>query len=456
VFPPRALWRTVPASVSVPAVAVAAALVLLAGGAAADWAQLGGLPGLGHARIWSIAMDRAAPANALAATDAGVYMTADAGATWQLTALRGQRVWTVGFDPRGGHVAFAGLDGSGVRRSDDGGRTWKDVSKGLPDRHVRVLALGLGGLAAGTDDGVAVSADGQSWQGAGLSGYSVSALAVSANAPQFTLIAGTDGGPGLASDWYLFRNTGPGPTWEALQQGLPALAVGNGPRTVVSSIAAGPLPQSAQFRPLVVTTSKGTFHSGDGGTTWSSSTLPNPDPTRPVQLALTTAAFSPVDPNLVYAGDDAGGSSGGALLRSLDGGVTFGPAENGLGRGSHAVATIAVAPATPPLVLAGIDPPSSGGLVVGQTDTSVPAPAPIAQEANVPPPASAAPLPTAKPRPVPTSPPAAVDHRTGFRIFVDRVVKWPLPLAAELLVLVAVVYGAVRWRQRRLDVEGPP
>src|SRR5437588_2500540 len=346
--------------------------------AAADWARVGDLPGLRGGRVWGLGMNPGTPASVLAATDNGIYRSGDSGATWQPTALVGRRAWTVGFDARASHPAFAGLDGGGVARSDDGGTTWKEVSAGLPDRHVRALAFGLSGLAAGTNDGVAVSDDGQTWRSAGLGGYAVSALSVSANTPQFTLIAGTDAGPGQPTDGFLFRNAGPGPNWELLAQGLPATSVGTGPRTVVSAIASGPLPQSTQSRPLLVTTNKGTFHSGDGGSTWSPSALPNPDPTRPVQTALTTAAFSPVDPNLVYAGNDAGGSSGGTLVRSTDSGANFTVADRGLNDQQHAVASLVVAPTTPPLILAGIDPSSGGGLVVGETDGTVPPPAPIA------------------------------------------------------------------------------
>jgi hypothetical protein len=35
-------------------------------------------------------------------------------------------------------------------------------------------------------------------------------------------------------------------------------------------------------------------------------------------------------------------------------------------------------------------------------------------------------------------------------------VQWPFPLAPELLLVVAVAYILVRWRQHYLDIEGPP
>ena len=40
--------------------------------------------------------------------------------------------------------------------------------------------------------------------------------------------------------------------------------------------------------------------------------------------------------------------------------------------------------------------------------------------------------------------------------FYDRATGWPFPLSVELLVILAVAYYGYRWRQRRLDIEGPP
>ncbi|GAC1338257.1 MAG: hypothetical protein NVSMB29_03790 [Candidatus Dormibacteria bacterium] len=398
------------------------------------------LPGLGTGRIWDVAIDPADPNIALAATDVGVYRSANSGETWALTTLAGSRVWTVGFDQREPHPAFAGLAGRGISRSDDTGTTWADDSTGLIARDVRRFAFGLDGIAAGTSNGVAITVDGRTWRGAGLSGYAISGLAVAANSPQFTLVAGVDGGD--TSKGFLFRNTGGGVTWEVLKDGLPD----NG---VVSSVAAGPLPQSVQKRPLLVTMDTGTYHSVDGGTTWSVS---QGIPTQPTTVRLTTAAFSPLDPNLVYAGSDAGGSaSGGALLRSTDGGATFSAAEDGLPK-QHNTEALAVGPAAPPLVLAALDPNGSVASIQREQDTTAPAPAAQAGEPIGQPIPSVLPTPTPTLRPRTTPAPAGAGGSSG----PPRFLHWPLPLAAELLVLVAIAYAAVRWRQRYLDVEGPP
>ncbi|HEX3605793.1 MAG TPA: hypothetical protein VH134_07700 [Candidatus Dormibacteraeota bacterium] len=406
---------------------------------AADWGRVGALPGLGGARIWAVAFNPALPTTALAATDSGVYRTTDGGQTWKATPVHGSRVWTVGFDVRPAHTAFAGLAGGGVERSDDGGATWRDVSAGLPDRNVRAFAFGLGGLAVGTSDGVAVSVDGATWRAAGLEGYDISALAVAANSPQFTLIAGTDGGP---TGGFLFRDPGPGPTWEPLAQGLPATAV-------VSSLGAGPLPQTAQFRPLVVATNKGTFHSIDGGTTWT------PSGGIAEQVSVTSVGFSQLDPNLVYAGSDAGGSSGGTILRSTDGGGTFVPADKGLPADSKTVSSIAVAPAHPPLVMIAVDPPQGGAALYSEIDDTVPPPAGVTGERGTAP-VTSVPVPQTHHTAPAVEQPSVDDEQSGIVRVLGAIFHFPLPLLLELIVAAtAGTLGVRRW-QRRLDVDGPP
>jgi hypothetical protein len=379
----------------------------------------------------------------LAGTDSGVFRSADIGATWQTTSLRGTRAWTVGFAPGAPNAAFAGLSGRGVQRSDDGGATWADASAGLTNPDVRALAFGLGGLAAGTSDGISVSVDGKQWHPGGLHGYDISALALSANEPQFTLVAGADGGN--LNQGFLFRNSGAGASWEVLQQGLPSSAT-------VSAVGAGPLPQGGPVRPLVATTTKGTFHSGDGGSTWTGSTgIPSE------QVTLTTAAFSPADPNLVYAGSDAGGSTGGALFRSTDAGATFAPADQGLPDTQRNVTSIAVSVAggRPPAVLVGVNPPGKGGAVYRELDASAPPPPALGNERAVATPVPATPTPLPRPVARPPAPPPSSSSPLAVRA-LRYLVQWPFPLAPELLLVVAVAYILVRWRQHYLDIEGPP
>jgi hypothetical protein len=427
---------------------IAAALVCTAVGLAAAtparaaFAGTSKLPGLGSGKIWAVAASPGDGKLLLAATDQGVYRSADAGDTWEQTSLKGTRAWAVGFDARDPHPAFAGLDQKGVARSEDGGKTWADASDGLTNPDVRSFGFGLQGIAVGTRNGVDVTADGRKWRTAGLDGFSVSAIAVAANQPQLVLIAGVDGAP-AGQAGFLFRNTGGGVQWDTLASGLPASAV-------VSSVSAGALPQGGQSRPLLATTNKGTFHSGDGGNTWTSSNGV------PDQTSLTASAYSPADPNLVYAGADAGGSSGGTLMRSTDSGATFAVVAGALPDGQANVSALAVVPGGPPTVVAAVNPPNAPASVFHGPDAAAPAPGAAATDAAgaALPSAVPTPKPTAKPKATP--PPATNAPSTGFRHVVEVAVRFPFPLILEIAAIALIVYLVTRWRRRYLDVEGPP
>ncbi len=425
--------------------AAIASLVVASTGAIdarAAWAKGAALPGLKSGRIWSLASSPKTAGLVVAGTDHGVYVSSDSGAHWAAGGLPATlRVWVVGFDVRDPSRLFAGTDGSGVFLSTDSGTTWTAESSGLSDRTVRSLAFGSDGVAAGTNHGVALSPDGTAWHDGGLDQYSISSLAIAANSPSLVLVAATDRGD--LSNGYLFRFGSPSASWQALQSGLPSAAV-------VTSVAAGPLTSSVTKRPLVVTTSKGTFRSGDSGATWTASTGV------PENLTLTTAVISPLDPSLVYAGADQGGSNGGDLLRSTDGGSSFTAADAGLPTSTREVEALAVEQVTPPVVVAALD-PTSGGTVYSETDSTAPAPPPLVAEGPgqpipstlptaVPTPRSSASAPVAAPTPASSS---------GIGQFLGNAFHWPVPLVFEVLLVLSIAYLGLRWRQRYY-VEGPP
>ena len=423
--------------------AAAASLLFVWAGptrAGAAWAPGGSLPGLGSGRIWSLAASPATAGFVVAGTDSGVYVSTNGGANWSATSLKGLRVWAVGFDARNAKRLFAGTDGAGAELSIDGGATWTNVSAGLPDLTVRSFAFGLDGIAAGTNKGVALSPDGTAWHDGGLEQFSISSVAVAANSPLLVLVAATDRGD--LSNGYLFRYSGKDTVWQPLQSGLPAAAI-------ATSVAAGPLSTSVTKRPLVVTTSKGLFRSGDGGSTWTAATGVAEN------LTITSATFSPLDPSLVYAGADAGSSTGGDLLRSTDGGNSFSASDQGLPAKTRQVESIAVAPTTPPTVYAALD-PAGGGQVYAESDTTAPAPPALVPEA----PGAAVPAKLSTPAATasPTAKVAVTPQTTNtgaFTRFVGNVFHWPVPLVFEVLLVLAIAYVFVRWRQRYY-VEGPP
>jgi hypothetical protein len=406
------------------------------------FSETGALPGLGSGKIWSIAIEPSVPNTIIAGTDDGVYVSHDTGATWTQT-LTGIRVWTVGFGVKAPSDAFAGTDGKGVYSSSDDGSTWQDASSGLGNLDVRALAFGIDGIAAGTNAGVALSPNGLVWHDGGLDRYSIAAVAVAANYPQFTVIAGADGAiSGTLASGYLFSSTGGG-AWEVLQSGLPAGAV-------VSSITAGQIDAAVPKRPLIVATSQGIFRSGDTGATWTAGTG------APAALTLTVAQFGPLDPNLAYSGADAGGSTGGDFYRSTDGGLTWHKADTGLPNGSKNVDAIAIANTTPPEVAVALNPPTGDSRLYLESDTTAPAPPQLVAESP------GAAVPSAVPTPIPTATPVphaarptAPPPTSGIQKFAQAAFHWPTPLVYEVFFVLLALYVYIRWRQRYY-VEGPP
>jgi len=437
----------------------AAAAALLAGAtlsgsvSASAWAPTGSLAGLGSGRIWQVAYAPGDPLLAAAATDNGVYASLDGGLTWTVSGLHGSRVWAVTFaqGTLGTETLYAGLAGAGVRVSTDDGKTWTDDSTGLPNLDVRDIAVAPGGLAAGTDDGVAVSVTGGSWFGGGLSGDSISAVAGIPSSFGPVFYAGVDYPSTGAS--YLYRRDPTSGWWTAVTAGLPS-------GDVVNSISIGPTDQTSPDNPILVTTVKGTYRSGDGGTTWTASNG------IPQDTYLTDAAFSPLDPNLVYAGADAAGSSGGGLFRSTDGGQTFTAAELGLPTDHSAgeparqeVESIAVASGEPyATVIAALDPYQGNAAIYQEVDTTAPSPPVLttasASAGTLPPSQSGTPPPTSqvsgvKPTPTPAAPQSLVSR------VVSTAFHFPTPLIFELAFVALLIGLFIRWR-RHYYVDGPP
>jgi hypothetical protein len=416
------------------------ALVTSATAAPVGFSRAGALPGLGSGRIWSVAVEPSVPSTILAGTDSGAYVSHDSGATW-IQSMRGVRVWTIGFDIRHGGDAFAGTDGKGVFASVDAGNTWIDASLGLANLDVRALAFGLDGIAAGTNAGVVLSPNGTVWHDGGLDSYSIATVAVAANFPQFTVIAGADSG-NLAQG-YLFSNSGGG-AWEVLQSGLPSGAV-------ASSVTAGQIDQAVPKRPLIVATSQGVFRSGDGGNTWTAGAGAT------IGTTMTVATFGPLDPTLAYAGVDAGGSTGGDFYRSTDGGLTYHKDDAGLPSGSKNIDAISVANTTPPEVVIALNPPTGGSNVYIESDTGAPAPPHLIPESPgaAVPSAVATPVPTPTPKPVTTRPTTPPPPASGIQSFAQAAFHWPTPLVYEVFFVLLALYVYIRWRQHYY-VDGPP
>jgi photosystem II stability/assembly factor-like uncharacterized protein len=90
---------------------------------------------VGH-DLHRIALDPTNPDRVFAGTGEGLFISATAGQTWQaVPTLKDKYVHGISFDPRAVHrvYVYAGEAGSPLYRSDDGGRSFVPIGKGLPE-----------------------------------------------------------------------------------------------------------------------------------------------------------------------------------------------------------------------------------------------------------------------------------------------------------------------------------
>lgn len=209
-------------------VALAAMLTFLPAGAQQpqQWISLGALP----RGTWSVAPEPTDANTMYALSSTGISRTGDKGATWSVCAPGASMLRLVApVKGQQGKPLLYSTTATGMRVSDDGCRTWRDVPQ----------------------QGITPSAAHVRWLAAYPNNMSV-------------LYAGMDGLGGL------FRSTDSGVTWQPASKGLPANAW-------VTALTADPARPSVMFIGLQYTThdhsSAHVYRSSDGGLTWRSSSL---------------------------------------------------------------------------------------------------------------------------------------------------------------------------------------
>ena len=237
-------------------------------------------------------------------------------------------------------VLLAGFDGAGVFRWD--GSSWTAANSGLTNLNVTSFAAGASRpVFAGTfGGGVFKSLDaGATWSesNTGLTSLGVTSLSAGQTFPP-TVYAGTSGG--------VFRSSDGGAGWSAVS-GLPgasstiARVEADQASAAVWVIGGGgyPCPLPCQIPP----SPNGLYKSVDAGQSWSGVR---------VDGIPTSIGFHPEPPAAVLVGL-SGSPSGIAAQQSLDGGVTWLPADFGIA--GHRVAAFGLIPGRTSNVLAGTE-----------------------------------------------------------------------------------------------------
>jgi photosystem II stability/assembly factor-like uncharacterized protein len=271
----------------------------------ADWVT--------DAPVDTVAVDPRHATNVYASMSAGIFRSANGGATWRKSPLpavfgEGGGVSALAVDPTNSRTAYAlaardDITGDGLResyesavmKSMDGGRTWPTVAPvraedfpaapaapavfaegvsaplAIDPRDPRVLYAGGRGMSKSSDGGL-------KWRRSGLGRNPVLAVAVDP-IEAATLYAGTNAG--------VVKSTNAGATWQRLHGAL------DGAR--VRAVTIDP----RHHRTVFAGTESGVFWSTDGGLTWHRFTrLPH----RPFHaLAVDRSA------GLLYAGANGGG-----------------------------------------------------------------------------------------------------------------------------------------------------
>ncbi|HSQ20061.1 MAG TPA: glycosyl hydrolase, partial [Blastocatellia bacterium] len=253
-------------------------------------------PAFTSGRVCSIAVDPTDHSRYfVGAASGGVWKTTNAGATWTpvFDNEGSYSIGTVVIDPKNPFTVWVGTGennsqrsvsyGDGVYRSDDGGRSWKNVGLKASERIGRIA------IDPRSSDAVYIAAQGPLW------------------------------GPG--GDRGLFKTTDGGKSWKNIlsiseNTGVTDVVIDpNNPDTVYAA--------SYQRRRHVWTLINGgpesaIYKSTDAGATWNKlrAGLPN------VEMGRIGLAISPIDTNVVYATVEAADGKGG-IFRSSDRGGSW-------------------------------------------------------------------------------------------------------------------------------------
>jgi photosystem II stability/assembly factor-like uncharacterized protein len=239
------------------------------------------------------------PTLLLASSSAGIIQSKDAGKTWSVISLEGLDTSYVVGSIAEPLRAYASVPAAGVFRSDDGGESWFAVNEGIP--YADTLALDV---APDTPDDALAG-------GAALTAAS-----------DWAWSDGTEHG-------FVVRTTDGGHTWTTTLQDAGIVWVLRRCLTDPSIVYAA--------------TNSGVARSQDRGATWALTPLPNG--------YVTSVAVNPSDCDDVYAVESASPGP----RHSTDGGQTFGPV---LAQGLDALGLGSLAPVA-------VDPSNANSLILG-------------------------------------------------------------------------------------------
>jgi photosystem II stability/assembly factor-like uncharacterized protein len=282
----------------------------------------------------ALAIDPKAPTTVYVTTVGGIFKSTESGDLWQpvdISSFNTNRVGTLAIASDAPTTIYVGTTGFGVFKSSNGGNSWRSINNGLKDfttsgvsalvvdpRTPTTLYLCLVGDPYGVPSGVYKTTDaGDNWVAVnnGLPERRiVFSLAIAPSAPTILYLSLRYAGTGDAG---VYKTTDGGTTWHRVGQSS----------NIGDVLAVDPLTPDIVYAGGVRDREGfGVFKTVDGGRTW-----------RPINAGLTNLhvralAIDPQTPTTIYLGTEEwpGGTRGGGVFKSTDGGNTWGVISTGL------------------------------------------------------------------------------------------------------------------------------
>lgn len=272
-----------------------------------------------------------------------IYKSVNGGLNWSAASNdlpasgpSGTGINALAINPQQPGTLLAGIFNNGVWRSTNGGANWSAASSGSiapndnvgalvvnPQNPAIVYAIAGGTVHRSTNGGV-------SWSLAngGLPGSTsalFNALVIDPQSPDTLYVATTPAA--------IYKTTNGGTLWSRVDTGLPGTSIG------AVLLAINPAAPTTLYT-RITGIGGGLYRSTNGGVNWT--LLFNDE--------VSVLAVHPQNPNILYARLAANGSTPYAVLRSEDGGVTWGNYSGGL---ADVAQVIVFNPGSPDQVFAG-------------------------------------------------------------------------------------------------------
>ncbi|HKJ17984.1 MAG TPA: hypothetical protein VJ984_11575 [Xanthomonadales bacterium] len=273
----------------------------------------------------------------------GLNETTFSGLEWRGIgpALMSGRISDIVIDPTDRGTWYVAVGSGGVWKTENSGVTWTSLFDGQGSYSIGAITLdpnnpntvwvgtgeNVGGRHVGYGDGIYRSLDGgKTWENMGLANSEhIGMIRIDPRDSNVIFVASQGPLWSKGGDRGLFRSSDGGATWEKVLGGGPYTGVNevhfhpNNPDILIAST-------HQRFRnvPALMNTGpeSGIHKSTDGGESWREVTNGLPSAEDGDDMGKIGLAFSPIDPDVVYAGIELGRRTGG-FWRSTDGGESW-------------------------------------------------------------------------------------------------------------------------------------